>query len=109
MGRYQTNEIVLIEMNNALYGPVRVPAIVRYEYHEYAGYYEVNALIPSGPHAAQPLDLAYWTVTEDDIVQSLDLATVERGYLPRVPGRWLFVPDDAAQVVEEQQRHITEG
>jgi hypothetical protein len=109
MGRYQENEIVIIDTFDPLHGQVRMPAIVRYEHTDHPGYYEVNALIPSGGHAAGPRELVWWTVKEDEIAQSLGLGQVEHGPQPRVNGRWVFIPDDAPDTIEQSHGHRITG
>lgn len=106
---YQSNEIVLIDTIDPLYGRVRLPALVRYEHPEHPGYYEVNAVLPCGGHAVGPRELLWWTVRADEIVQSLGLAVVEHGPQARVSGRWVFIPDDAPTTVEQPHSHRVAG
>lgn len=76
-GKYSTDEIVLIKTEDSRLGSVFIPAIVRY-YDSDHDAYEVNALLPAHRHAATRDDIAWWTVNESEIVQSLGKATTER-------------------------------
>ncbi|HEU4325713.1 MAG TPA: hypothetical protein VFS21_21415 [Roseiflexaceae bacterium] len=109
MGTYQTNEIVIIDTTDAIYGHIRMPAIIRFEYTDRPGYYEVNAVIPCGMGAADPHDLVRWTLREDEIAQSLGMAVVEHDNQPRVAGRWVFIPDAQPGTIEQAHRHRIVG
>lgn len=103
--KYQTNEIVIIETTDAQYGRIRMPAIIRFEHPDHPGYYEINAVIPTGGDAAGPRDMAHWTIREEEIAQSLGIAVVEHGPQPRASGRWIFIPDDNSKVIEQPHSH----
>jgi hypothetical protein len=75
---YTPNTIVIVQTNDALYGRVRVPGIIRY-YDEALETYEVNVFLPTAEgRAAGAADIGWWTVTEDEIVRQCELATIER-------------------------------
>jgi len=103
--KYQTNEIVIIDTSDALYGRIRMPAVIRFEHENHPDIYEINALIPTGADAAGPRDMAWWTNREEEIAQSWGMAVIEHGGQPRAPGRWMFIPDDAPKTVEQPYSH----
>lgn len=76
--KYQTNEIVIIETYDAMTGKIRTVGIIRFAYEEYDAY-EVNVLPVTGESAAR--NVMWWTVGEDEIKQSLGLASAGKAHL----------------------------
>jgi len=77
MPKYQTNDIVLIKTSDAFTGEIETVGIVRY-YMEDCDAYEVNVIKPSGEAPMDMDHIAWWGLSEREIVAKIGEAKIER-------------------------------